>query len=613
MPDYDVVIVGGGIAGAMVAKAIVEKSGTPSPKILVLEAGTNQGWTYDGYLDYLDHFKTATVKGPNSPYPANPAAPSTTVFDIAVPTKPTDYYVQKGPLPFGSGYERALGGTTLHWLGTCLRMLPTDFKLNSTYGQGIDWPIDYYADDLKTKYERAERAIGVSGDKDEQYYPGLEPKSAAFKKYWGDYDYPMKKIPSSYLDQRLSKWVDGMTVESATGEPVSLKVSSTPQGRNSTPRPGSDFTPQGAVGAFETGQRCEGNSACVPICPVQAKYNAMKTWAEIDRKAPGSVTIQPQSVAYLVNTHSDTGEVTGVTYKRYENPEDPSKYTIETATGRLYVIAAHAIETAKLLLASNVANSSGQVGRNLMDHASAITWGLLPENIGAYRGPGSTSGIPAFRDGTFRRVHAAFRVEIGNWGWTWPAFSPNSDVNRMVDTYNMFGPELRNGLAEMLPRQFRIAWEPEQLPEPTNRVTIDEDYKDDLGNFKPVIHYDLSDYTKEALYVALQVSDKLFQRAAVQSYTTYSPAIDPGYFVYKGRPIAVNGAGHLVGTHRMGTTRHNSVVDKWQRTWDHKNLFLAGCGNFSTLGTSNPTLTLAALSLWLGDTIADELANGGGL
>ena len=57
------------------------------------------------------------------------------------------------------------------------------------------------------------------------------------------------------------------------------------------------------------------------------------------------------------------------------------------------------------------------------------------------------------------------------------------------------------------------------------------------------------------------------------------------------------GAGHHIGTHRMGTTKSNSVVNRDQRSWDHENLYVVGCGSFPTTGTANPTLTAVALAL----------------
>jgi choline dehydrogenase-like flavoprotein len=63
-----------------------------------------------------------------------------------------------------------------------------------------------------------------------------------------------------------------------------------------------------------------------------------------------------------------------------------------------------------------------------------------------------------------------------------------------------------------------------------------------------------------------------------------------------------------MGTTRMGSDPKTSVVDKEQRSWDHKNLYILGSSTFVTTGTANPTLTLAALSLWAADTIKAQTA-----
>ena len=67
------------------------------------------------------------------------------------------------------------------------------------------------------------------------------------------------------------------------------------------------------------------------------------------------------------------------------------------------------------------------------------------------------------------------------------------------------------------------------------------------------------------------------------------------------------GAGHIVGTHRMGSDAASSVVKPSQQTWDHDNLYLVGCGNMPTLGTSNPTLTLTALAFMAAENIIKQL------
>ena len=76
---------------------------------------------------------------------------------------------------------------------------------------------------------------------------------------------------------------------------------------------------------------------------------------------------------------------------------------------------------------------------------------------------------------------------------------------------------------------------------------------------------------------------------------------------YAGEEFHYHGMGHFAGTHVMGSDPSASVVDPDQRSWEHRNLFLVGAGSFPTMGTSNPTLTLAALALRTADRLATEL------
>ena len=151
--QYDVVIVGAGVNGALIAKRLT-RAGL---RVLVLEAGPSTAWTFDGYARHLDHFYEAASKGPESPWPPAVAAPQPDTADLR---SGEGYFVQQGPDKYGSSYTRLLGGSTLHWLGVCLRMLPEDFELRSRYGVGRDWPLGY--DDLEPYYRAAEWEIGVS-------------------------------------------------------------------------------------------------------------------------------------------------------------------------------------------------------------------------------------------------------------------------------------------------------------------------------------------------------------------------------------------------------------------------------------------------------------------
>ena len=592
--EYDVVIVGAGISGSILAN----EAASAGRSVLVLEAGTDLARTFAGYETQLETFYDALFKTPEAPYKFNPNAPEPDIPGL--PTPGASYFVEATKQAYGSTYARALGGTTLHWMGTCLRMLPEDFEFKSLFGRGLDWPIGY--SDLEPDYERAEWEIGVSANKNDQTYLGVTFREG--------YDYPMVRIPPSYSDARLGDAVNGMTVKLG-GVPRELSVRSTPAGRNSTPR--GDYKPVGAVnrgkdfGRPELGQniprnlgeRCQGNTSCVPICPVQAKYNALKTLS----KAADTqrVTVLPRAVASRVLTEGR--RVTGIEYLRYEDPDSPV-HTTAVARGATYVLACHAVENAKLMLMSDLQSSNGLVGAYLQDHPTLLTWGLAPDQVGAYRGPLSTSGIEDLRGGAFRAEHSAFRIEVGNDGWIWPMGAPDSTVATAIGD-GLFGRALRERLRDLVGRQVRFGSLIEQPPVTENRVSINAKDVDALGLPRPVITYSVEDYVLHGMAEASSVAKQIFGQAVIDDKT--DPATGLGFQTsYGDTAMLWAGAGHFAGTHCMGSDPAASVVDSHQRSWEHDNLFLAGPGSMPCMGTSNPTLTVAALAFRTSNAVIEH-------
>jgi choline dehydrogenase-like flavoprotein len=595
---YDAVIVGAGIAGALIA-ARLSAAGN---RVLILEAGPADDLTLRGYENYLDRFYSAISKDNQAPYPTSLNAPMPRGTDARriFPGSPDDsaYIVQSGPFATDTTYTRLLGGTTMHWEGKTLRMLPEDFRMRTLHDQGADWPLTY--EDLAPYYNEAEREIGVSADVDEQTYLGMT--------FDEGYVFPMKGLPLSYLDKMVAKDLDGMPIE-LDGERMELRVRPFPQGRNGIPNPnydgGKGYVPRGAVSTYqvEIGGRCQGNNNCVPICPVQAKYHAGKTLAVALQS--GRVDLIAQAVAYKVHIDEETGRVREIEYRRYARP-DGTDWTTLTARGRLFVLAANAVENPRLMLASGLRSSSGLMGRNFMDHAYLLAWALLPEVAGTFRGTNCTGGVTELRGGRFRRRQAAFTIDIHNDGWGWARGAPMTDLLDLVDNGGRYGQSLRQALVDRVSHQLQLAFMVEVPASPSNRVSVDPAYTDHLGNMRPIITYDIPAYTMRGIAYARQLSKRIFARLGAEDHTNYNPNFW-GFLTYEGDGYEVRGGNHLAGTHMMGDDPSASVVNPDQRSWDHENLYLVGGGSMPTVGTSNVTLTIAALCLRSAAAMAAQL------
>ena len=227
---------------------------------------------------------------------------------------------------------------------------------------------------------------------------------------------------------------------------------------------------------------------------------------------------------------------------------------------------------------SGAATTSDQVGRNLMDHPFLLSWALVDEPLGTFRGPGSTSGIETLRDGPYRAEHASFRMDIDNWGFGILG-SPGTDVVDGVFGDGLHGRALRRRLADVVPRQLLFGFLLEQLPNPENRVTIGgaDTWRDALGLPRPIIHYDIHDYTRAGAAAARGCAEQWFDAIGATDLTTFGPDRSPVMhqpFEWKGRPYATMGAGHLcrrrryraVDTPRTGPTGPPLPVD-FEAVW----------------------------------------------
>ena len=532
--NADVVIVGSGVAGAITGYTLA-RAGV---SVLILEAGprVDRGRA-------VQQFMQSPTKGPNSPYPSNPKVPQPDSDDIGA------YYVQAGPVPFRGLQARVVGGTTWHWGGLTLRYRPNDFMLKSKFGVGVDWPLSY--SDLEPWYGEAENEIGVCGPPD---YDWGAPRSTP---------YPMPPISPSYLDGVIK----------AACAHVGLTMAPFPHGRNSV---GRDDRPP-----------CCGNASCVPICPIGAKYDAGVHVAKAEK---AGARVEPLAIAYEVVVGADR-KVTAIRFKR------PDGSTHE-ARGKIFVIAAHAIETPKLLLMSKpagsafaVANSSDLVGRNLLTQLDAGMIGLTRDKIYPYRGPVETSGITELRDGDFRGMHGASGTSPSNEGWA-RAVGPFNLAQKYAKQ-GLRGTALGGAISDHMARELAIGPSVEVLPDPANRVTLAYDKPDPLGLPRPRIQFKWGKYEQDGAKVAMEYVRGLMNALGATEVEEVGPVTDG----------AVMG-----GTCRMGDDPKTSVVDRNLRSHDHPNLYIVGSATFPTITASPPTLTIAAFALRAGLEIRTRLS-----
>lgn len=573
--DYDVIIVGAGIAGAVLAAKL---AAVPGIRIGLFDAGdTLYLDPADDYADrrqpLLDRFYRTLIKTPNSPVPDLKHAPSP---DQATLNK---YYVQRGPYPFLSDYARIVGGTTYHWLGLVPRLHPNTLRMKTLYGIGEDWPITYA--ELEDWYYEAEKLMGTSGD-DADYWPLKAGKSP--RKH--DQPFPMPPLPPTYSDTAVMDATRGMTwTDPETHEVFPVDVTICPAARNTVPYGGRPA--------------CSGSANCIPICPTRARFDATVPLAQALRaRQDGRPVVDLVKGAVLTEVELDQAEgrarIARLRFKRSSSRDDEM-----TATARWYVLAMHAIETPKVLLMSRrqrghgVANSSDLVGRYLMDHDIAITWARVPRPLYPYRGPRITSVIESLRDGRFRSYRAASRPELSNSGTSWETGAPFTDVVNAVNA-GLTGEALRKSVGWSATTVIHIDAMIEPEPDHDSRIVPSESLRDAWGIPRPELRYRIGDYSARGRQAFFDLATRIYQRMGA----TKIQLLQDQWF----------DAGHVMGTLRMGDDPRRSVCDSFGRTHDHDNLYLAGSGLFPTVGVDNPTLTLVALALRTARQLRDLLS-----
>jgi glucose dehydrogenase len=208
-------------------------------------------------------------------------------------------------------------------------------------------------------------------------------------------------------------------------------------------------------------------------------------------------------------------------------------------------------------------------------------------------------------------------MDSNPWWDELETFSPPAKrpEHNLVLNQGLWGSQLiKTQLAKQVQSQVRFALEMESIScdqTKNSTVSLSPTEKDAMGIPRPVVNYTLPQCTLDGYAYAIDVANQLFAAAGIDPQTTVSSS-SPGTLTFttsdgKKLTIEYRGAGHLIGTHRMGDQPKKSAVNKDLQSWDHNNLYIVGCGVFPTTATSNPALTAAVLALRAADTITSRL------
>lgn len=432
---------------------------------------------------------------------------------------------------------KGVGGSTVHWAGLALRFLPHDFRTRSTYGHVpganlIDWPISY--DDLAPYYDLAEKKMGVAGSKSSGL--PLLPENNHYK------------------------------VLAEGARRIGYKDIVRPMAINSKPyddRPG-----------------CLQIGFCMQGCKIGAKWSTLYT--EIPKAlATGRVELRPQAMALQVQ-HNAKGKVTGVLYVDKDGKKQFQK-------ARIVCVAGNSIESPRLLLnsASNLfpqglANSSGQVGRNYLNHTTAAAVAIHQKPVYMYRGTALAAVVSdeAALD-TKRGFYGGYHLEGLSLGLPFTAafMKPGG-----------WGREVTSAL-EMYDHMSCVWVCGEDLAAEQNGITLHATEKDQYGLPVPVVSK--TDHANDAA----------MRRHGLEQFRKMSEAVGATRVI----DMPPYPASHNMGTNRMSAKARDGVVNKWGQTHDIKNLFVSDGSQFASSSAANPTLTIVALAIRQAGYIAGAL------
>lgn len=455
--------------------------------------------------------------------------------------RPNETWFNQDDKPFKPFIHYNVGGNSKMYGAALFRFRESDFeKVEHFGGMSPEWPLKY--DVYEPYYSIAEKLYSVHGKR------GVDPSEP-----WATNEYPQAPLAYEPLIVDLN----------AKMEQLGLKPFPLPMGIK-LPQ---DFTKTEAPVLLEN-------------------FDGFPD--PTDSKADGQVmalrpALEHKNITLLTHAYVEKLD-TDETGKKVTNVHASVKGEKMMFQGNIVIVACGAVNSAALFLRSanaqhpnGLANSSDQVGRNLMLHHNGclVAFTKKKNDCVFQKSLGLADFYHSADDSPFPlgEIQLMGRNDPDTILWLAEKIAPGK-------TY----PELK----EMTIDFWLTA---EDLPHPENRVTLKKD-----GSIR--VSYTRTNYT---------AYEKLKEK--LKQVFVNLGELDPDYkdVQWNGYDLDISGMSHQNGTLRFGTNPETSVLDLYCKAHEVQNLYVVDASFFVSCGAFNPALTIAANTLRVGDHILQDV------
>ncbi len=571
LSEVDVVIIGAGWTGLLLAKELVNRSGL---KVAVLERGpAHSPREYIDGMDELDYGLRLKLMQDIS---QETITFRHTARDRALPVR------QYGSFLPGSG----VGGSGEHWSGICYRYQPDAFELHSRtvekYGAKRlpedhsiqDWGITY--DTLEPFYTRAEKMMGISG-RAGNLQGKIMPGGNVFEGPRSE-EFPTRPMKMPYL---ASLFHDATKRMGYHPFPLPAATTSEPY-RN----------PDGVSRAG-----CTYCGYCERFgCMIGAKSQPTNTLLPL---LHGKKNFDLRTGCWVKRISGEAGRATGAIYVDAQGEEffQPAG---------IVLLCSWTLNNSRLLLLSRIGTpydsvtGNGTVGRNLTHHISIpAAMAFFPQPLNRFMGAGSAGiAVNDFDADVFDHSELDF-LRGGSLYTVCYGFRPMANFGVLpASVKSSWGSEWKKAGLHYYDRTGRLSFYGEHLAYRGNYMDLDPTYTDRYGD--PLLRFTL-DWRDNERHMAAFMSRKATEIAKEMGATEVTPF--PGLKHYD---VVRYQSTHIQGGAVMGTDESHSVVNNYQQHWQMPNLFVVGASSFPQNPSGNPTLTALALAYRTADAILDR-------